>query len=51
MKVILKKDRVVKKFPVPYSFKECVKIVEIYLINFNVTIFDRLKIMGFLNKW
>ena len=30
------------------SFKEYVKIVKIYMVNFDVTIFNRLKIMRFL---
>ena len=30
-----------------YSFKEYVKIVKAYMESFNVTIFKRLKIMGF----
>ena len=31
-----------------HSFKEYVKIVKIYMVNFNVTIFSNLKIMGYL---
>ena len=34
-----------KFFPMRYSFKEYVKIVEIYMVNFNVTVFNELKIM------
>ena len=30
------------------SFKEYVRIVKIYMVNFDVTIFNRLKIMRFL---
>ena len=34
-----------------YSFKGYVKIFKIYMVNFNVAIFNRLKIMGFfINK-
>ena len=33
------------------NFKEYVKMVQIYMVNFNVTIFSRFKIMGFfMNK-
>ena len=31
-----------------YVFKEHVKIVKIYMVKFNVSILNRLKIMGFL---
>ena len=32
------------------SFEEYVKIVQLYMMNFNVTIFNRLKQWDFLNK-
>ena len=49
LKVRFKKAEVVKKvFLMMYNFKEHVKIVKIYMVNFNVTIFNRLKLMGFL---
>ena len=35
-------------FLMMYSFTECVKIVKVYVVNFNVTIFNRLNIMEFL---
>ena len=35
-------------FPMTYIFIEYGKIVKIYMVNFNVTIFNRPKIMGFL---
>ena len=31
-----------------YNFKEYVKIVKIHMVNFNVTVFSTLKIIGFL---
>ena len=31
-----------------YVFKEHVKIVKIYMVKFNISILNRLKIMGFL---
>ena len=31
-----------------YSFKEYINIVKIYKVNFNVTIFNRLKTIGIL---
>ena len=31
-----------------YSFKEYVKITKIFMVNFNATIFNRLKIIGFV---
>ena len=34
-------------FPMTYSFKNDVKIVKKGMVNFSVTIFKRLKIMGF----
>ena len=34
--------------PMTYIFKEYLKIVKIYLVKFNVTVFNRFKIMGFL---
>ena len=34
--------------PMTYDFKGHVKIVEIYMVKFNVSILNRLKIMGFL---
>ena len=33
--------------PITYDFKGHVKIVEIYMVKFNVSIVNRLKIMGF----
>ena len=33
--------------PVTYDFKGHVKILEIYMVKFNVSILNRLKIMGF----
>ena len=33
--------------PMRYGFKGYVKIVEIYMLKFNVSILNRLKIMGF----
>ena len=33
--------------PLTYDFKGHVKIVEIYMVKFNVSIVNRLKIMGF----
>ena len=33
--------------PMTYDFKGHVKIVEIYMVKFNVSILNRLKIMGF----
>ena len=33
--------------PITYDFKGHVKIVEIYMVKFNVSILNRLKIMGF----
>ena len=35
-------------FPKTHSFKEHVKIVKIYMMKFDVTIFNGIKIMGFL---
>ena len=33
--------------PITYDFKGHVKILEIYMVKFNVSILNRLKIMGF----
>ena len=44
------KKTLVKKFQMTCSFKEYVKIVQLYMMNFNVTIFNRLKQWDFLNK-
>ena len=33
--------------PVTYNFKGHVKFVEIYMVKFNVSVLNRLKIMGF----
>ena len=35
--------------PMTYIFKEDVKIVKIYIVKFNVSILNRLKIMVFVN--
>ena len=36
--------------PMTYDFKGHVKIIEIYMVKFNVSILNRLKIMGFFCK-
>ena len=36
--------------PITYDFKGHVEIVEIYMVKFNVSILNRLKIMGFFVK-
>ena len=33
--------------PMPHDFKGHVKIIETYMVKFNVSILNRLKIMGF----
>ena len=33
--------------PITYDFKGHVKIVEIYMVKFNVSILNRLKVMGY----
>ena len=39
-------------FPMTHSFKEYLKIVKIHMVNFNVTVFNRLIIIGFfIDKW
>ena len=49
MKMAFQKVWVVKNlFSDGVSFKEYVRIVKIYMVNFDVTIFNRLKIMRFL---
>ena len=35
-------------FPMSYILKEHVEIIKIYMVKFNVTIFNGIKIMGFL---